>query len=126
MAVKYKLVSRSNPLDRKIPAKSYATAVHEKTFRLKELSRELAARSTTTSEGDVYSVLIGLRDLMREHLNRSDRVVIDGIGSFVINLSSAGAESDAKFHPSLIKKAKVVYREDSEMKEFTKNVKFEK
>jgi predicted histone-like DNA-binding protein len=126
MAVKYKLIWKINPSKPTEEKKVYAMAVHEKTFKLKELSRELAARSTTASEGDVYSVLIGLRDLMREHLDRSDRVVIDGIGSFSVTLSSEGAESEDKFHQSLIKKAKVLYQEDAEMKEFSKNIKFEK
>ena len=90
------------------------------------MARELAGRSTTASEGDVYSVLIGLRDLIRDHLDRSDKVLIDGIGSFVMYLSSEGAESEAKFSQSLIKKVKVSYQEDSEMKEFSKNVKFVK
>lgn len=93
---------------------------------MKELARELAARSTTASEGDAYSVLIGFRDLIREHLDRSDKVVIDGIGSLRMNLSSDGAESAEKFHQGLIKKAKVQYQEDAEMKEFSKNIKFEK
>lgn len=126
MSVKYKLISRVNPLDATAPKKTYALAVHEKTFRLKELARELAQRSTTASEGDVYSVLIGMRDLMREHLDRSDRVAIDGIGTFVINVSSEGAESEEKFHAGLIRKAKVVYSEDASMKEFTNNIKFER
>jgi predicted histone-like DNA-binding protein len=126
MSVKYKLIQRTNPLNPTETRKTYAIAIHEKTFRLRELSRELAARSTTASEGDVYSVLIGMRDLMKEHLDRGDRVVIDDIGSFAVNLSSEGAESEEKFHQGLIKKAKVAYKEDAGMKEFSKNVKFEK
>lgn len=86
----------------------------------------MAARSTTAIEGDVYSVLIGLRDLMREHIGRGDKVTIYGIGSFAVNVSSEGAESEDKFYPTMLKGAKVAYRQDAEMKEFTKNVKFEK
>jgi predicted histone-like DNA-binding protein len=126
MSVQYKLVSRVNPFDRTSPAKLYAKAVHGKTFKLKDLAREVAARSTTASEGDVYSVLIGMRDLMREHLDRSDKVLIDGIGYFEVSLSSEGAETEAKFHQGLIKKAKISYREDADMKSFSKNIKFEK
>jgi predicted histone-like DNA-binding protein len=126
MPINYKLTPKINPSKPTEPKKMYAMAVHEKTFKLKELSRELAARSTTASEGDVYSVLIGMRDLIREHLDRSDRVVIDGIGSFAVTLSSEGVESEEKFHHGLIKKAKVAYKEDVEMKEFSKNLRFEK
>jgi predicted histone-like DNA-binding protein len=126
MSVKYKLIQKVNPSKPTEAKKVYAMAVHEKTFKLRELSRELAARSTTASEGDVYSVLIGMRDLMKEHLDRSDRVAIDGIGSFAVILSSEGAESEEKFHQGLIKRAKVAYKEDADMKELSKNIRFEK
>ena len=126
MAVEYKYVKKHNPMDPTAPNKVYALAVHNRTFDLKKLARELAGRSTTASEGDVYSVLIGLRDLMRDHLDRSDRVLIDGIGSFAISISSEGAESEEKFHPSLIKSAKVLYKPDAEMKDFIKGLKFTK
>jgi len=126
MAIEYKCVNKKNPQDPTAPAKVYALAVHPRTFNLKKLASELAGRSTTASEGDVYSVLIGLRDLMREHLDRSDRVVLDGIGSFEIALSSDGAESEEKFHSSLIKSAKVLYKPDSEMKDFIKGLKYVK
>lgn len=36
-------------------------------------------------------------------------------GSFQINLSSDGAETEEKFHQGLIKKAKVCYQEDTEL-----------
>jgi hypothetical protein len=65
MSVKYKLTRKVNPQKPAEAKKVYAFAIHEKTFRLRELSRELAARSTTASEGDVYSVLIGMRDLIQ-------------------------------------------------------------
>jgi predicted histone-like DNA-binding protein len=126
MSVQYKLVNKINPFDRTSPAKLYAKAIHKKSFKLKDLARELAARSTTASEGDVYAVLIGMRDLIMEHLDRSDKVLIDGIGSLEVSLSSAGAETEEKFHHGLIKKAKILYREDAEMKGFSKNIKFEK
>lgn len=126
MAIKYRVRNKVNPLQPEAPKKHYAIAIHPETVRLKDLSRELAAQSTTASEGDVYSVIIGLRDLIKTHLNRSNKVVIEGIGSFQINLSSEGAETEEKFHQGLIKKAKVLYKEDAEMKDFTKTIKFEK
>ena len=126
MPIEYKCVNKKNPQNPEAPAKVYALAIHPRTFDLKKLARELAGRSTTASEGDVYSVLIGLRDLMREHLDRSDRVMLDGIGSFEIALSSDGAESEEKFHSSLIKSAKVLYKPDTEMKDFIKGLKYVK
>ena len=126
MAIKYKYVRKFNPQDPTAPQKVYAMAVHENVFKLKELARELAARSTTASEGDTYAVLVGMRDLIREHLERSDKVVIDGIVSIAINISSEGAASEEEFRPSMIKGTKAVYQQDAEMKEFTSKVKCEK
>ena len=126
MAINYKLVAKLNPLNRDLPVKYYAKAIIDKSISLKKLARELAARSTTASEGDVYSVLIGMRDLMKEHLERSDKVIIDGIGSFQASLSSEGAETEEMFNQSLIKKAKILYQEDSEMKNFTGSLKYTK
>lgn len=126
MSIKYKHVEKVNPRDVKLPKKVYAQAIHDKHFKMDQLAKELAGRSTTASEGDMYSVLIGLRDLMREHLDRGDKVSIDGIGSFVINVRSEGAKSEDTFNPSLIKGGKLLFQPDSEMKAFISNVKFEK
>jgi predicted histone-like DNA-binding protein len=126
MAIQYKLVSKRNPQDVKAEPKYYAIVVQGKTYDLKALAKELAARSTTASEGDTFSVLIGLRDLMQEHLDRSERVYFDGIGTFEISLSSEGSEAPEKFHQGLIKGAKLNFRSDSEMKGFIRNLKYVK
>ena len=126
MPIKYRLIKKINPMDREAAKKVYAVAIHENVFKLKELAKELAARSTTASEGDTFAVLIGLRDLIKEHLERSDKVVIDGIGSFAMNVSSEGANSEEEFHQGLIKKAGVSYQQDSEMKDFSKTMRYEK
>ena len=126
MSIKYKTIEKVNPRDPKAPKKSYASAVHETTVKMKGLAKGLAAKSTTASEGDVYSVLIGLRDLIVEHLERGDRVTIEGIGSFAVNLSSEGSDKPEDFHPGLIRKKKVVYTSDSEMKDNVSRMKVEK
>ena len=126
MSIEYKLIQKRNPVDPSAPKKFYALAVHQRTFNLKQLARELAGRSTTASEGDVYSVLIGLRDLMKDHLDRSDRVVLDGIGSFEVALTSEGAESEDKFFSSAIKFARLLFKPDAEMKGFLSNLKYMK
>ncbi len=126
MSIQYKLIPRRNPRDLKAAPKYYAIAVHGKTYNLSQLAKELAARSTTASEGDVFSVLIGLRDLMREHFDRSDRVLFDGIGTFDIALSSEGAEEPEKFHQGLIKGARLNFRSDADMTAYIKNLKYAK
>lgn len=126
MSIKYKIIPRKNPRDLEGPVKFYAIPVHGKTYNLKELAKELAARSTTASEGDTYSVLIGMRDLMKEHIERSERVLIDSIGTFDASLSSEGSEEEDKFHQGLIKGGKLRFQADAEMKDFVKSLRFEK
>lgn len=126
MAIEYKLVQKKNPMNPTAPNKFYALAVHRRTFNLKQLAREVAGRSTTASEGDVYSVIIELMVVIKEHLDRSDRVLIDGIGSFAVALSSDGAESEDKFHSSLIKAARLLFKSDAEMKSFLSTLKYTK
>ena len=65
MAVEYKLIPKRNPQDPEAEPKYYATPVYHKTITMEELAREVSARSTTTSEGDVYSVLVDVRDIIR-------------------------------------------------------------
>ena len=126
MPLKYKLVQKRNPQDPSAPKKIYASAVRNNTFTLKSIAREVAGRSTTASAGDVFAVIIELIAVMKEHLERSDRVVIDGIGSFELSLKSDGAESEEKFHASLIQFARMLYKPDMEMKDFLGTIKFEK
>ena len=68
MAVEYKLIPKRNPQDPEAEPKYYATPVYHKTITMEELAREVSARSTTTSEGDVYSVLVDVRDIIRAHI----------------------------------------------------------
>ncbi len=126
MAIKYRVINKVNPRDVTLPKKSYAIAIHDRHFEMHQLAKELAARSTTASEGDMYAVLIGLRDVLREHLDRGDKVSLDGIGSFVINISSEGVDSPELFLPSNIKGGKLVFQPDADMKEFITRVKFMK
>ena len=126
MSIKYKVIEKHNPLDKDAPKKAYGKAVHGRNHKTSALAKELACYSTTASEGDVYSVVIGLRDLIRKHLGASDRITIDGIGTFAVNISSEGAESVEKYHQSMIKNAKILFTPDSEMKDFLRNLKYEK
>lgn len=124
MAVEYKLIPKRNPQDPEAEPRYYATPVYHRTVTMAELAKEVAARSTTASEGDVYSVLIEVRDVIRAHIADSDRVLLDGIGTFVIGLSSGGADTKEAFHPSDIKEGHIKYRPDTPMREFVDTVKF--
>ena len=124
MPVEYKLIPKRNPQDPEAEPRYYATPVYHKTVTMSELAREVSARSTTTSEGDVYSVLVDVRDIIRAHIADGDRVHVEGIGTFEISLSSGSAETKETFHPSDIKEGRIRYRPDTPMREFVDTVKF--
>ena len=126
MPIFYKLIAKANPRFPTAPRKYYATPVYGKTSNLSRMAKLVSQRSTTASEGDAFAVLIDVRDIMKEHFERGERVLIDGIGTFFMGLSSEGSDTPEAFHPSLIKKAKLNFQPDAEMKNFIKSQKFEK
>lgn len=123
MAIEYKLIPKRNPQAPEAAPKYYASPVYNKTITLAKLAKEVASRSTTASEGDVYSVLVDVRDLIRFHIGNSDRVCLDGIGTFEMGVSSDGAESKETFHPSLLKEPHVKFRPDTDMRDHARNMK---
>ena len=90
------------------------------------MAREVAAESTTASEGDTHAVMIDMVDNVRYHLGKSHKVVIDGLGTFYVNISTEGAETEDKFNQSLIRGNKIVFQPDADMKDFLATMKYEK
>jgi nucleoid DNA-binding protein len=63
---------------------------------------------------------------LRRHLENGEIVRFGDFGSFQIGIKSNGSETEAKFHPSLIKSPKVVFRPGIDLQEMKRNLKFEK
>ena len=126
MAVKYNLVEKINPQDPQAPKKVYAQAVHPEKIGFKQLSIEIAETSTTVSDGDAYAVLITAAKLICKYLGKGYMVELEDIGTFYVNLSSEGAESEEKFHHGLIKKAKIIFKAGALFASLVKNIVFEK
>ena len=98
--MKYKLVQRTNPQDKTAPAKWYANAVNEGKIGKREISCEIAGRSSLTS-GDVF-------------------------GTLRLSLASEGAETPEKFNSGMISKVKVVFTPGVDLKKAIENVPFER
>ena len=126
MSVKYVLVERSNPQKPETPKKWYATAKSTGEVTLRKLGKEIAEGSTTVSDTDVLAVLNDLTRLLRRHLENGRIVRFGDFGSFQMSLSSAGAETQAKFNASHIKGSKVIFRPGIDLREMQNNLKFEK
>ena len=125
MPVKITVTERGNPLHPQQPKKWYANTKSTGDTTLRTLSKEIAARSTV-SPADTQAVLVGLTEVLVEHLANGKIVRLGDFGAFQVSVSSAGAESAAKFNASLIKSSKVVFRPGIDLKEMLKNLKYEK
>jgi len=126
MSVPYVLTQKGNPGKPEAPKKYYAQAKGRSELTFRKLSKEIAEGSTTVSDTDVLAVLNDLLKVLRRHLENGEIVRFGDFGSFQISVSGAGAETAAKYHPSLIKTKKVVFRPGIDLKEMLNNLQFEK
>lgn len=126
MAVKYVVVEKGNPGNPDAPKKWYAAAKANGELTFKKLSKEISEGSTTVSDTDVLAVLNDLTKVLRRHLENGEIVRFGDFGSFQVSLSGEGAETAEKYHQSMIKTSKVVFRPGIDLKEMQNNLKYEK
>ena len=126
MAVKFKLVEMGNPQKPSDPKKWYARAKSSGELTFRKLSKEISEGSTTVSDTDVLAVLSDLTKILRRHLENGEIVRFGDFGSFQISIGSKGADTPEKFHNSMIKSSKVVFRPGIDLREMKNNLKFEK
>ncbi len=126
MAVSYVVVPKANPLDRNAQKKFYAQAKSRSELTFRKLSKEIAEGSTTVSDTDVLAVLNDLTKILKRHLENGEIVRFGDFGTFQVGIGSEGAETEDKFHVSLIKSAKVMFRPGLDLKEMLATLKYEK
>lgn len=98
MAVLYKLWQdkRKESVNK---GKWYARSWMTETTDLKKIS-EIVQRNCSMKKSDVNAVLTELFEVIRDELQASHRVKIDGLGSFKIGLKTIPADTEAEFAPS--------------------------
>ena len=79
--------------------KWYARAVPTAVINTRQLA-EIMQRNCTIKKSDILAVLDELVETMRDQMQDSKRVKLDGFGSFKIGISSLGAESAKDFTAS--------------------------
>jgi DNA-binding protein, histone-like, putative len=126
MAVNYVLVPKGNPSDTSLPKKYYAQAKSSGELTFRKLSKEIAEGSTTVSDTDVLAVLNDLIKVLKRHLDNGQIVRFGDFGTFQISISSEGAETEEKFHHSMIKNPKVTFRPGIDLKEMLQTLKYVK
>ena len=123
MAIQYTVNEKGNPLNPQQPKKWYANAKSSGYVTLRALGKEIAARSTV-SPADTQAVLVALTEVLVEHLAEGKIVRLGDFGAFQVSIGSEGAETAEKFHPSMIKNNKVVFRSGIDIKEMQNNLKY--
>ena len=125
MAVQYVLAEKGNPIRPEDPKKWYACAKSTGDVTLRALGKEITQRSTV-NHADTLAVLEALTQVLSERLAEGKIVRFGDFGSFQVSLGSEGAVAEDKFHFSMIKTKKVVFRPGIDLKEMLNNLKFVK
>lgn len=122
--MKYKLVQKANPQKRE-EKKWYANAVNDRRMGQRELSQNIAGKSSLTA-GDIANTLQNLSEELPKALISGTIVEIDGLGSFRASISSDGVENEKDFHSGMIKSVKIIFTPSQEIKKVLESIKFEK
>lgn len=88
--------------------KWYARMWSANTINTADLARELSHSSSIT-EADILAVLYGMEDIIRQHLNNSETVRLDRLGTFRVSLCSHLADSKDAVNKNLIYGYRVVF-----------------
>lgn len=94
MALNYKIYqSNANNTTK---GKFYARASHKETVGIKQLAAVMQ-NNCTVKHSDIVAVLSELSEMMKQELQRGNRVRIDGLGIFKVNIRSKGAKTAKEF-----------------------------
>ena len=95
MSVFYRL-HQDQSTGTKRSGKWYARAVPTDVSNTRQLA-EIVQRNGTVKKSDVMAVIEELVEVMKDQMQDSKRVKLDGFGSFKIGVQSKGAQTAAKF-----------------------------
>ena len=127
MSIKYKLVLRKD-LSKdagKDDKKYYASVNNSGTFSFEDLCESVSSISTA-SRGDVLVVMDGALTVMKSALLRGEIVQFGELGNFQINTGSKGVTAVEEFKPNLIRKARIVFRPGTLLKDSLNKVSYER
>lgn len=96
--VKYKLMQNGDE-DSKYFGQYYAKAVMTGEIGLNEIA-ERVQRNCSAKKSDVLAVLTELVEVMKDELQNSHKVRIDGLGTFKVGIKGTYAKTAAAFNPA--------------------------
>ena len=125
MPVKYVLAERHNPRDLSAPRRFYAVAKSSGEVNLKQMSKDIATRSTVNSS-DTLAVLGSLNQQMVKELEAGHIVRLGDFGSFMLTVSSESSDVAEMFTSALIKKSRIIFRPGPDLKDMLATVTYTK
>lgn len=107
MSIRYRKV-QNNRQGTKTYGKWYGRAIIMDVISTKALAEEIS-HATTVTYADVLAVLTETAVFMKSHLQNSQKVVLDGIGSFRVGIRTKPADTSAEFDSTKISGYHIVY-----------------
>ncbi len=96
----YSIALRANPRVPDAPKKAYANAQYSDVMTLDEFAEHISTHGSVYSRADIAAVLTLAVDCMREQLLAGQKVQLGDLGSFYLNIHSAGADKASDFNPA--------------------------
>jgi predicted histone-like DNA-binding protein len=122
--MKYKLIQRTNPLDRS-KVKYYAAPVIDGNVSKSDLTKEIAAISSM-SRGDVSNVIESMRDITPKYMKMSKSISLGELGTLRISFSSKGVDNIEDFNVNMIKDVRYIFTPSQELRQQLKDMHYEK
>lgn len=97
MAILYKLF-QDNRKNSSYPGKWYARAIHQNIVGLDDIAERIQ-RNCSMKMSDVLAVLTEMREVIKDELQASNAVRLDGIGIFSPGIKTIPADTAADFSP---------------------------
>jgi len=123
MPLNYSIAMLGNPREKNDPYKAYAKAQINGEMSLKELSKEVASKSTVHS-ADVYAVLIATTESMLAALKAGKQVDFGELGKFRLQINSKGAITAEDFSADNITGVTIQYVPGDDLKTIFQGLQF--
>ncbi len=100
---------KQNPLNPELPERAYARNQVSEVWSLEKFCQHIADHDGVYSRGTVKGVVSDMCECLVEQLLNGKKIQLGELGSFVISISSEGAESLEKFTAKNIKEVNIVF-----------------
>ena len=107
--INYSVFKMRNPLKPELPKKAYAKNQVSEIWSLEKFSKHIADHNGVYSRGTVKGVISDMCECLVEQLLNGNKIVLGELGSFVISISSEGAESCEAFTAKNIKAVNILF-----------------